>query len=122
MDRNVTLTLKGKDVDTTLNGSDCVVCIDTGESANAFVHGNVLNIMSLTTTLFKNVWDEIDADVLRFAFLGVLLDKLGIYIGKSELYDIFKRESGEKISDDDDDNDIDFDVIEAAIRAGLWRE
>ena len=118
MDRNLTLTLKGKDVDTTLNGSDCVLCIVTGESANAFVYGNILHIISLTTTLFKNVWDEIELDVLQFAFLGLLLDKLGIYIGKSELYDIFKRESGERISDDDDNADI----IEAAIRAGLWRE
>lgn len=59
----------------------------------------------------------IELDELQFAFLGLLLDKLGIYIGKSELYDIFKRESGERISDDDDNADI----IEAAIRAGLWR-
>lgn len=118
MDKNVTLTLKGADIDKTLNCSDCVVCIDDGERRSSFVHGNILSIMSLTTTLFKNVWDEIELDELQFAFLGLLLDKLGIYIGKSELYDIFKRESGERISDDDDNADI----IEEAIRAGLWRE
>ena len=120
MDRNVTLTLKGEDIDTTLNGSDCVVCIDTGDKFSSYVHGNILHVLSLTTTLFKNVWDEIELNELQFAFLGLLLDKLGIYIGKSELYDIFMRESGERISDDD--KDIDEDVIEAAIRAGLWRE
>lgn len=37
MDRNLTLTLKGADIDTTLNGSDCVVCIDTGDKANSYV-------------------------------------------------------------------------------------
>lgn len=122
MDRNLTLTLKGADIDTTLNGSDCVVCIETGDNVRSYVYGNKLHVMSLMTTLFKNVWDDIEPDALQFAFLGLLLDKLGIYISKSELYDIFKRESGERISDDDNDKDIGFDVIEAAIRAGLWRE
>lgn len=116
MDDKVTLTIQDEEARNEYVCKTCVFAVDAGETADTYIKGNLLDVMIITTRLVEHVYEAIDSDMFKYAFLGLIMAKLDIHISKGELYDIFKRESGATIIDDDDV------LLEAAKKAGLWRD